>query len=123
MVNKKFCLKILVMALVFGMTVVGCGNNGGSPSSVVKRYYSALAKGDAKAIGEVMTAKGAQNLTPFMSKAKDHVTALGKITKIEEDIDGDTGVVEVTFSNGTTEEIDVKKVNGKWKVSEWDKGF
>ena len=120
MVNKKNWLGILVMVLVFGMMVVGCDNIGGSPTSVVKRYYSAIVKGDAKTIGEVMTAKGAQKLTPIMSIAKDHVTALGKITEIKEDIDGDTGVVRVTFSNGDTEEIDVRKVNGKWKVSVWD---
>jgi hypothetical protein len=95
----------------------------GKASAVVKRYYEALAKGDAKTIGEVMTTRGAQNLTPFLSKAKDHVVALGKITKIEEDIDGDTGVVTVRFSNGDTEEIDVKKVDGKWKISEWDRGM
>jgi hypothetical protein len=95
----------------------------GKAAAVVKQYYAALAKGDAKTIGKVMTAKGAQNLTPFMAKAKDHVAALGKITKIEEDIDGDSGVVNVTFSNGATEEIDVMKVNGKWKISEWDKGL
>jgi hypothetical protein len=95
----------------------------GKASAVVKRYYEALAKGDAKTIGEVMTAKGAQNLTPFMSKAKDYVTALGKITKIEEDIDGDTGVVTVRFSNGDTEEIEVIKVGGKWRISEWDRGM
>jgi hypothetical protein len=33
MVNKKFWLGILVMVLVFGMTVVGCGSDDGDSSS------------------------------------------------------------------------------------------
>ena len=36
MVNKKFLLGILIMVLVFGMTVVGCGGDdstGGSGSA------------------------------------------------------------------------------------------
>jgi len=95
----------------------------GKASAVVKQYYAALAKGDAKTIGKIMTAKGMQNLTPFLSIAKDYVAPLGKITKTEEIINGNSGVVKVTFSNGSTEEIDVIKTDGKWKISEWDKGF
>jgi len=34
MVNKRFWLGMLVMALVFGMTVVGCDNGGGSTSGI-----------------------------------------------------------------------------------------
>ncbi|MDR2923149.1 MAG: DUF4878 domain-containing protein [Treponema sp.] len=120
---KKFSLGLISFTMIIGLVVVGCGNIGGSPTSVVKRYYAALAKGDVKALGEVMTAKGVQYLTPFMSKAKDRVAALGKITKTEETIDGDTGIVKVTFSNGTTEKVSVRKVDGKWKISEWDKGL
>ena len=120
---KKFSLWLVIFSMIIGMTFINCSNAGGSPSSIVRRYYAALEKGDAKSLGEVMTPQGAANLTPFMSKAKDHVLALGKITKTEEVINGDTGVVIVTFSNGATEEIDVMKVDGKWKVSEWDKGL
>jgi hypothetical protein len=36
MTNKKFGLGILVMALVFGMTVVGCGGGGSGSSSTSK---------------------------------------------------------------------------------------
>jgi len=109
--------------MIIGVAFINCGNVGGSPSSVVRRYYAAIEKGDARALGQVMTTQGAANLTPFMSKAKDHVLALGKIVKTEEVINGNTGYVKVTFSNGKTEEIDVMKVGGKWKVSEWDKGL
>jgi ketosteroid isomerase-like protein len=114
---KKFS-RLIGFALIIGFVVMGCSN--GSPTNVVKQYYAALAKGDAKTLGKVMTPKGAANLTQFLSKAKDHVTALGKITNTEETIDGDTGTVKVTFSNGDTEEIDVIKIDGKWKVSEWE---
>jgi hypothetical protein len=117
---KTFSMKLIGFAIIIGLVVAGCGNGGGSPSNVVKRYYAALAKGDAKTLGEVMTPKGAANLSSFMTKAKDHVTALGEITGTEETVDGDTGVVRVTFKNGSTEEIDVVKIGGKWKVSEWE---
>ncbi|WP_461245992.1 DUF5640 domain-containing protein [Treponema sp. R6D11] len=108
---------------VAGSSAKNNNKSDGKASAVVKQYYAALAKGDAKTIGKVMTAKGAQNITPFMSKAKDHVDALGKITKTEEIINGNSGVVKVMFSNGATEEIDVIKVDGKWKISEWDRGI
>jgi hypothetical protein len=119
MASKKKLWGMLAMALTFGLVLAACGN-GDSPTGVVKQYYAALAKGDAKTLGVVMTPKGTENLTPFMEKAKEHVTTLGEITNTEETIDGDTGIVKVTFADGTTEEIDVVKVDGKWKVSEWD---
>ena len=39
MTNKKFCWEILVMALVFGMTVVGCDNDTTEPKTY---YYEAF---------------------------------------------------------------------------------
>jgi ketosteroid isomerase-like protein len=116
---KMFSMRLISFVMIIGLFAGGCGG-GDSPGSVVRRYYAALAKGDAKTLGVVMTPRGVENLTPFMEKAKDHVTALGEITDVEETIDGDTGVVKVTFKNGSSEEIDVVKVDGKWKVSEWD---
>jgi hypothetical protein len=116
---KSFSMRLISFTIIVGLVIVGC-SSGGSPSNVVKRYYAALAKGDVKTIGKVMTSKGAENLTPYMEKAKEHVTSLGEITTTEESIDGDTGVVKVTFSNGSTEDINVTKTDGKWKVSEWE---
>ncbi|MDR1277305.1 MAG: hypothetical protein LBK02_00985 [Treponema sp.] len=116
---KVFSMKLLSLTLFIGFILAGCGN-GNSATNVVKRYYAALAKGDAKTIGVVMTPQAAENLTPFMEKAKEHVTALGAITSTEETIDGDTGVVTVSFENGDTEEIDVVLIDGKWRVSEWE---
>jgi hypothetical protein len=116
---KVFSVRLIGFIVIIGLAVVSCGT-GGSPAGVVKRYYAALAKGDAKTLGEVMTPKGAANLSNFLTKAKDHVTALGEITSTEEFIDGDSAVVRVNFKNGSTEEIDVVKIDGKWRVSEWD---
>jgi hypothetical protein len=117
---KMFSMRLISFVMIIGLVFAGCSNGGDSPAKVVRQYYAALAKGDAKTIGVVMTPKGAENLTPFMEKAKDHVAALGEITSTEETIDGDTGVVKVTFKNGSTEEIDVVKADGKWRVSEWE---
>jgi ketosteroid isomerase-like protein len=116
---KIFSIRLFGFVMIAGLVLSGCGG-GGSPARVVRQYYAALAKGDAKAVSAVMTPGAAENLTPFMEKAKEHVTSLGEITGAEETIEGDTGVVRVTFSNGDTEEIDVRKVDGKWRVSEWE---
>jgi hypothetical protein len=116
---KVFSMRLIGFAMIVGLVLAGCGG-GGSPAKVVRQYYAALAKGDTKTISVVMTPGAAENLTPFMEKAKEHVTSLGEIVSAEETIDGDSGFVSVTFSNGDTEEISVKKVDGKWRVSEWE---
>jgi hypothetical protein len=52
-----------------------------------------------------------------MEKAKGMVAAKGGITNTEETIDGDTAIVETTFKDGSTEELNLVKVDGKWKVT------
>jgi hypothetical protein len=103
------------LTLVMGLSVIGCG--GSSPSKVVRQFYAALEKGDAKAIGELSTPETAELLIPFLEKAKGMAAAYGGITNTEETINGDTATVSVTYKNGSTENYDLVKVNGKWKVS------
>lgn len=112
-----FLVGVVSFALIFCFTVIGCGKSGGSPSSVAKQLYAALEKGDAKAIGELMTPESAQMMAMFMEKAKGMVTAKGGITDTEETIDGDTAVVTTTFKDGSTEDLKLVKVDGKWKVT------
>jgi hypothetical protein len=45
------------------------------------------------------------------------MAANGKIDSVSEVIDGDTAVVTVKFSNGETTNLDMIKVDGKWKVN------
>jgi hypothetical protein len=109
---------IFVFGWVLIVLLVGC-SVGNTPSAVVREYYRALGNNDTKALARVTTSETAKNLSQVGSKAHDHVVALGKIKKITEEIYGDTAEVTVTFEDDE-EEISVIKVNGKWKVSEWD---
>jgi hypothetical protein len=104
--------------LVLIVLLAGC-SAANSPSAVVRKYYEALEKNDIKALAKVTTPESLQNISQFGTKAQNHVIALGKILTITEEIDGDAAVVTVTFENDE-ESIEVKKVDGKWKVSEWD---
>lgn len=114
---------VLGLVVIAGLVVGSCGLFASSPSSVTKAYYAALAEGNAEKLAKVMTPKGAANLTMFMEKAKAHVDELGEVTKTEETIDGDSAVVNVTFSSGGSEEISLLKIDGQWKISEWDDAF
>jgi hypothetical protein len=53
----------------------------------------------------------------FGTKAQGMVTENGKIKTMVESVNGDTAVVKVTFENGEEEDIDLVKVDGKWKVT------
>ncbi|MDR2476769.1 MAG: DUF4878 domain-containing protein [Treponema sp.] len=106
-----------LLGLIGFMLIIGCSKGGGSPSDVAKQLYTALEKGDAKTVGELMTPEAAQMMTMFMEKAKGMVTAKGGITSTEETIDGDTAVVKTTFKDGSIEELEFVKIDGKWKVT------
>jgi len=112
-----FSIGIVCFALIVTFTLIGCGKVGNSPSSVARKFYTALEKGDSKAIGEVMTPEAAQMMAMFMEKAKGMIVAKGGIVKTEEEIDDDTAVVTTTFKDGTTEELNLVKIDGKWKVT------
>jgi uncharacterized lipoprotein len=118
--KKVFYMKTRVF--FFGLTVLillaGC-SAANSPSAVVREYYRAIEKNDTKALAKVTTPKTAENLSLFGTKAQEHVAALGVIKAMTEEIDGDTAIVTVTFENDE-ENINVIKVGGKWKVSEFD---
>jgi hypothetical protein len=102
--------------LIIGLTVFGCAKGGGSPSSVSKQFYTALEKGDTKAVNELMTPESAEMMAMFMEKAKGTIASKGGVTKTEETINGDTAVVKTTFKDGSTEELNLVKVDGKWKI-------
>jgi hypothetical protein len=114
--KKTLALAVAVgVSVVIGLSAMGCG--GDSPSTVVKKYIAAIEKGDAKALGELCTPEVTDQLIPFLEKAKGVVAAYGGIASTEEKIDGDNAVVSVTYKNGKTEELNLTKVNGKWKMS------
>jgi len=111
---KGVLVAVVAASLVFGM--VSCG--GGSPTAAAKGFVAAVEKGgDAKALEKYATAETAGLIAMFGEKAKTSLAEKGKITNTSEEIDGDTAKVTLTFANGETTDLDLVKVDGKWKVS------
>jgi hypothetical protein len=106
----------MLMGIVCVVIVAGCGGNG-SPSSAVRKFYTAVEKGDAKAMEQVATPITVQLMAMFGEKASEKFSDYGGITNTTEKIDGDTAVVTVTFANGETSDLDLIKEDGKWKVN------
>jgi len=115
---KKAVFVVLLIPIVL---MVGCSVFN-SPSSVVREYYRAIEKNDMKALAKVTTPETLKKLSQLGTKAQNRVVALGKIKSLTERINGDTAVVTVEFER-EEEKIDVKKINGVWKVCEWDNAW
>jgi ketosteroid isomerase-like protein len=111
---KRMMMLAGIVCVVF---ITGCA--GGSPSSAARKFYAAVEKNDIQAMGQVATPETVQTIAMFGEKAKKKLTENGKIKSTTEKIDGDTAVVDVTFENGETEDFNLEKVAGKWKVTGW----
>jgi hypothetical protein len=107
---------LISLLLIIGILVIGC-SGGGSPTSVVKKLHTAIEKGDAKAIGQLMTPEAAQMMAMMGEKAKGMIATYGGVAKTEETIDGNNAVVKVTYKNGETGDFELIKIDGKWKVT------
>jgi ketosteroid isomerase-like protein len=107
---------IMLACIVCVVFIAGC-SSGDSPSSVARKFYAAVEKNDAKAMGQVATPETVQMMAMFGEKASGMVTAMGKIKSTTEEIDGDTAVVTLTFESGETSDLDLVKIDGKWKVA------
>ncbi|GHV00744.1 hypothetical protein FACS189483_10940 [Spirochaetia bacterium] len=114
-VMKGLLAAVFAASLVIGM--VSCGGGGASPSAVVKNFFAAAEKGDAKKIAEYCTPEAGAMMGSLGEKLTESTKELGKITGTKETIDGDTAKVEVTFEKGDPQTIDLVKVNGKWLVT------
>jgi hypothetical protein len=108
--------KIFIVGLVFIILLSSCSGSG-SPKTAVQKFYKAVEKNDSKAMAEVATTETVQLIAMFGTKAQGMLAANGKIKTLTEDIDGDTATVNVVFENGEETELDLIKVNGKWKVT------
>jgi len=112
---KGMLVAVIAASLVFGMA--SCGGGGG-PTAAAKGFVAAVEKGsDAKAMEKFATKETAALMVMFGEKAKTSMAEYGKITGTSETIDGDTAKVTLTFENGKTQDLDLIKEDGKWKVS------
>jgi len=113
---KGILIAVIAASLVFGMA--SCGGGGGSPTAVAKGFMAALEKGNTdKALEKYATKETAELIAAFGEKATTTVADYGKITGATEKINGDTAKVTLTFENGKTSDLDLVKVDGKWKVT------
>jgi hypothetical protein len=105
------------ISFILLILLASCSGSASSPKAAVQKFYKAIEKNDSKAMAEVATPETVQLMAMFGTKIQGMAAANGKVKTITETIDGDTAVVTVTFDNGEEENIDLIKVDGKWKVS------
>ncbi|MDR0864676.1 MAG: DUF4878 domain-containing protein [Candidatus Symbiothrix sp.] len=107
---------VLGLGVVLVLVLVGCAA-ASTPSAVAKKFYEAAGKNDSKMMAEYATPDTVAIMAMFGEKVSGMMAAYGKIDSVSEVIDGDTAVVTVKFSNGEESDLDMIKVDGKWKVN------
>ena len=120
MKNTLKMIGISALVAVIGLTMAACGGSSGGgsgPSAAVQKFFDAAQKNDTKAMEQVATEETIALMAMFGEKTQGSLSEYGKITTMEETIDGDTATVKTTFGNGETDDIKLVKVDGKWKVS------
>ncbi|MCL2806413.1 MAG: DUF4878 domain-containing protein [Treponema sp.] len=108
---------VFLASLVIVALLIGCsGPSAGSPGAAVEKFFNAVEKNDLQAMAEVATPETVQIMAMLGSKAQGTAATYGKIKIVSEDISGDTAKVKASFDNGEEADIDLVKVDGKWKV-------
>ena len=115
---KKTLLLISFTSLVIfiGLVFIGCAGRG-SPSNVVRQLHTAVARGDNARISELMTPEAAGLALKMLRDLQEAYAASGGIARTEETITGNTAVVRVTYRNGDTDNYDLVRVDGNWRVT------
>ena len=114
---RKLILKSVIAFVLIAMLInlIGCGSP--SPSRVVRDLHNAIERGNNKAIERLMTDQAASMVIMMGEKMQESLADLGRITTIEEEIDGNTATVTVTYASGQIAEFDLVRENGRWKVA------
>ena len=107
---------LISLILVFGLLVVSC-NRGGSPQAVVRQLHTAIQRGDANRINQLMVPEAAALTIMFLSKVQRNYAESGGIARMQETITGNTAVVWVAYRNGDTEVFDLVRRDGRWLVT------
>ena len=123
----------LVLAVVVGMLVAGCGGSDGadSPEDAVNTFFEATVDKDAEALCGVITEESgtqaaeqedADTCEEGVEKSfasddiDDTISQIEGAEVGEATIDGDTATVAVTSSEGDEGEVTVVKDGDVWKV-------
>ena len=99
---KRMVMLVGIVCVVF---IVGCGGNE-SPSSVARKFYTALEKNDTRAMAQVATTETVQMMAMLGEKAQGMMTAYGKIKSTTEKIDISSAFI---LFSGTNRGIFTKK--------------
>ena len=115
---------LLALALIIGFAGTACkGWGGNTPSKVTRQFFDAAAKGDLEgmkkaSLPENFSKYDEKQLAPMVGKMQWMYANKGGIVSTEETIDeaGDKAAVIVTWKDGSTDKVNVKKHEGEWKI-------
>lgn len=128
--KKLFTAALIALTAAVLIAVTGCGGGGSSasPKEVAEQYMRASVNLDVDAAYDLLSEADRQNLTKeqmeeeaAMMESLDFDYQIG-----EETVSGDTATVEVTLvvtdkesgeTQEITEELNLVKENGAWKIS------
>lgn len=123
------CVALLVMTVGVSLGCGGGGSSGMTPKEVADAYMRATVDLDVDAAWELMSEADQQSITKeeMAASVTEQMQALElSYTLGEETIEGDTATVEVTLtvtdkasgqSEEVTDQLDLIKEDGEWKVS------
>ena len=119
MKKKYFLIRFIGIVLFYGFAVLSCNKIGNNPKSIIRQYLTAIDNIDEKTIIDLLSPNYSKNIIEFIDieGAKKIINDLGGINNIEENIIGNFAIVKITFENNLKDEIDLIKIDGKWKIS------
>jgi len=105
----------LVFYLLIAVLLAGCGLSN-SPKAAVKKFIEAVENNDLAAMEAVSTEETMQLVALYGWKMKGSLAENGKVKSMTEYIDDDFAVVTVIFENNETTDIELIRIDGKWKI-------
>ena len=115
---------IIGFILIIGLVVVGYNKAGAqtndSPIAVVKQYFNAIVKKDAKTLHKLcINSEFASSIIPETDKMEiEKIKESLKTAKFEETINENEAIVEIIEKDGRASEVKLLKVDGKWKINQ-----
>jgi len=108
---------LISLILIIGLAFTACGEGRNSPSGVVRQLHTAIENGDTNAINDLMVPEAAELVNKMASELRSKLTESGGIASMEQTISGDTAVVRVTYRDGETDDFDLIRIGGRWRVT------
>ncbi len=122
----KKVIALPILAFIAAIFTLSCAG-GSKPESVAKDFLVKLNNQDFKGAALLSTKEGIENvtmleslmgMTPPEEKAKQKDIAKTKAVKIiSSEATGDTAVVSYQLGDGAAQTLNLKKVDGLWKVN------